>query len=377
MSKPWRKIWKKLHQQHYVFELILVLVIVAAVGITIKNIWPSDRPFRLWSETIVPVQELPLPMAPQENLVRRAIDGVKVAQGQENPPLVAVMAENMIEAQPISGIDKASLVFESVTEANITRFLAIFALDDSPSSRWDSNESGVLAKARDFVIGPVRSARPYYLDWAAELGALYTHVGGSPEANQLIKKGIVNDLDQWFKSQYFRRDTKKPGPHNVYTSADLLKQAIQQEEFEQKVFAPWQFKDEAAIGERGAVEKITVGYNAPYDVTWQYDKGQNEYTRQQWGGPHKTTNGSEIKAKNIAVAWLPMKILDEVGRKWFGTTGQGKAVVFQDGQAIKSTWRKPSRGERMKFFDESGEEIEFNAGTTWVEIVPTNYNVQF
>ena len=368
MSKSWRKIWRKLHRKHYIFELILVLIIVAAVGITIKNVWPSGKSFRFWNRP-APTQESLSPVIPQENLVRRAIDGIKVGQGKENLPLVAVMIENMVEAQPISGIDKASLVFESVTEANITRFLAVYAADDT---------------LKDFEIGPVRSARPYYLDWATELNALYAHVGGSPEANKLIKQGIVKDLDQWFKSQYFWRETSKLGPHNVFTSTDLLKQAVQKEKFEQKIFSPWQFKDEAAIGERGSIEKIVVGYSNPYDVTWQYDKEHNEYQRLQWGAPgdeprvqHKTADGDVIKTKNIAVAWLPMKILDEVGRKWFGTIGQGKAVVFQDGQAIKGTWNKPSRDERMKFFNESGEEIKFNAGTTWVEVVPTGYKVGY
>lgn len=375
-----------MHQWHYISELILVLIILVAIGVTLKTIWPRETLFVRWplwgekqEEVVVP------PSAPQEELVRRTIDGVLVKKGEENPPLAAVMIENMVEAQPIDGIDKANLIFESVTEANITRFLAVYTIDDTPSSHWDSSGSGVLAKARNFEIGPVRSARPYYLDWVTELNALYAHVGGSPEANKLIKQGIVKDLDQWFESQYFWRDTKKPGPHNVYTSADLLAQAVRKEEFTQKEIGHWQFKDDAASDARGLVEKITVGYNNPYNVEWQYNKEENEYQRLQWGdepptggdGVHRTADGNVIKAKNIAVAWLSMKVLDEVGRKWFGTTGQGKAVVFQDGQAIKGAWRKPSRGERMKFFNESGEEIEFNAGTTWIEILPQGYKVEY
>lgn len=383
-----KKIWKR----HYLFEiclgLILILIAAAIAWISLGGYTLPSLDFFKKNKTTETA-----PASPEIiKQVRRAIDGLLVEEGKEKPPLAAVMIENMVEAQPISGIDKANLVFEAVTEANITRFLAFYPLDDS---------------LKDFEIGPVRSARPYYLDWTAELGALYAHVGSSPGADRLIKKGIVQDLDQWFKSQYFNRVSWRPGPHNIYTTVDLLKQALAEvrplknpqgltSAVQEDNPAGWLFKDDAPSGERGKVGEIKIDYVAPYDVVWRYDKENNEYVRYQWGllgtandsaavspaekpviAPHKTADGSLIKAKNIVVVWQEMKVLDEVGRKWFGTIGEGKAIVFRDGQAIQGIWRKPSRSERMRFFDASGNEVVFNAGTTWVEIAPVGYGVEY
>lgn len=295
---------------------------------------------------------------------RRAIDGMATEAGKEYPPLAAVMVENMEEAQPIVGLDRASVVFESVMEANITRFLAFFVLGAS-----DSAGKG--------VIGPVRSARPYFLDWAREFDALYAHVGSSPEADGLIKRGAVRDLDQWFQSQYFWRDTARPRPHNVYTSLDLLTKAADKKEMTETKIEGWQFKNDAEEGERGEVRRINVGYTEPYRVVWNYDLGRNVYRREQWGGVHRMADGAGVYPKNVAVAWLPMKVLDEVGRKWFGTIGEGEAVVFRDGEALRGVWKKNSREDRMRFFSEKGEEIVFNAGQTWIEIVPEGTEVNF
>lgn len=364
-----RRSLKKLHKRHYVLELLFLAIIVLVILIGIKFVLMGRERLRPSFPKTTESFTAPQSSEINQGLNRRAIDGVFVKAGQERQTLVGVIIENMIEAQPISGIDKANLVFEAVTEANITRLLAIFTIKEGKEG--EEGEDG------DFQVGPVRSARPYYLDWAAELGVLFAHVGGSPEANSLIKQGAVKDLDQWFKSQYFWRTATRSGPHNVYTKMTLLASALEKEKFKQEEFENWQFKDDTPRQQRGDISEIKINYIAPYNVTWQYDKELNEYIRYQWGGEHKTAEDNLIKAKNIAISWLPMKILDEIGRKWFGTIGEGRAVVFRDGQAIEGVWRKSSREERMKFFNESGQEIEFNAGTTWIEIVPEKYQVEY
>ncbi|MDP3244798.1 MAG: DUF3048 domain-containing protein [bacterium] len=360
MLKISRRSIKKFFRRHFISVLVVVVVLLGAAGVLA---WTNqDILSGLFSKNNS-ISQAPA-SAPAEQKHRRLLDGVFVSlAAPANPPLVGVMLENMEEAQPLSGLNKANLVFEAVTEANITRFLAFFALDDLANDKA--------------VIGPVRSARPYYLDWVSELKSLYAHVGNSPEANRLIKQGVVRDLDQWFKSRYFWRETSRSAPHNVYTTLELFKKAVVGEKFVQNDFIPWQFKDDAVPEARGETAAIKVNYNSPYEVRWEYNKENNDYTRRQWGGEHKMSGGALVKAKNIAVAWEPMKVLDSVGRKWFGTIGEGKAVVFFDGQAIEGTWSKPAQDERMKFFNADNKEIEFNAGLTWVEIVPVGYGVEW
>ncbi len=341
--------------------LVAVLVLTAAFGVMAK-VAPlrSKR-----AKTVKPVASVVVPK------VRRTLDGVLVerGKGKENTAIAGVMVENMIEAQPISGIADASLVFEAVAEANITRFLAYFILDAGQPS---------------FVIGPVRSARPYYLDWAAEFNTLYAHVGSAPAAYEMLrKKGVpgVYDLDQWYESQYYSRVANHPAPHNVYTSTEFLKRAYDAQHLLPK-FQSWRFKNDAPPDLRGTVADIRVGYSAPYDVGWKYDKAANQYGRFQWTrpsasggsvgqvGPHKDAKGKAIAAKNIAVAFQKMEVLDAIGRKKFTTIGEGKAFVFQDGRVVTGVWKKPSAQERMRFYNAQDSEVEFNAGTTWIEIVP-------
>ncbi|MFH0804659.1 MAG: DUF3048 domain-containing protein, partial [Patescibacteria group bacterium] len=132
--------------------------------------------------------------ATQAALVRRVLDGVYVPSGQENLFPAAVMVENLVAARPQSGLAKANVVYEALAEGGITRFMAVYA---SP-----------LAGLRE--IGPVRSARPYYLDWVGEYHALYLHAGGSPQALQDIKRYNVFDLSQFTNGPYYKRIKYQP-----------------------------------------------------------------------------------------------------------------------------------------------------------------------
>jgi len=377
---------KKFH--HARKETVLVAVLVFLVLVVMLKLAPWRKP------KVTEVAKVAEVAA-----VRRGLDGVLVEPGKEKSPFAGVMVENMVEAQPISGLADANLVFEALTEANITRFLAYFVLPPPPPQsspikveEVDGNPPPPVGGARgggDIEIGPVRSARPYYLDWASEFDTLYGHVGSSPVAYDMLRKqGVegVHDLDQWYKSEYFRRVTSRPAPHNVLTSSELLRKAYDDifgssasaaAEAELPNIDPWKFKGDASPDVRGNVSDIKIGYAAPYNVEWLYDKARNSYTRMQWGGVHKDAQGREIVTKNIAVAFEEMKVLDDLGRKQFTTIGEGKGLVFQDGRVSVGTWKKPSARERMRFYDAQGNEIEFNGGTTWIEIVPTGYNVSY
>ena len=120
------------------------------------------------------------------NLVPRRIDGVLVQEDESNLYPTAIIIENLTAARPQSGLDKAQIVYEALAEGGITRFLAIYA-------------RGHTAEVPQ--IGPVRSARPYYIDWVEELGAMFVHIGGSPQALTEINKRDIFDLNQFFNSQ--------------------------------------------------------------------------------------------------------------------------------------------------------------------------------
>jgi len=294
---------------------------------------------------------------------RRLIDGVEVEDEIKiNPPLFAVQIENMVDARPLSGISRANLVYETLAEAGITRLLAFFTADADVSE-----------------IGPVRSARPYFLDWAEEFGALYAHSGGSPEALRLIPQYDIWDLNEFAYGRFFWRSKSRYMPHNLYTSTELLNDAFEVREGEVKNFTPWQFKDEVTEEARPTEEgRVKIYFSTKtYEAGWQYNREANDYLRYQAGLIQQDRDGSEVRAKNIVVQFTSVVVLDEVSRKKIKTIGSGDAIVFQDGIRIDGIWEKEARGERTKFFDESGAEIKFNPGVTWVEVVPIGTDVEF
>lgn len=300
-------------------------------------------------------------MKPEPVVERRAIDGMPLAEGAVQPSYYAVMIDNLTDARPQAGPSKASLVIEAPVEGGITRLLAIFSSD---------------AQVRR--IGPVRSARPYYVDWAKEYDALYAHVGGSPEALRYLQDGGFRDFNEYANGRYFWRDASRKAPHQVFTSTDLLgKGAVGSTDVGSSP-DPWRFKDLPAADARPkTAHDLLVDYGSPsYAVMWKYDQESGGYRRYQGGRQQFEEGGQAVLAANVAVQFTDVVSIDDVDRKRVTTSGSGKAVVVRDGIAVAGTWKKSS-GERTKFFDASGKEVEFNAGPTWIEVVNNASTVSY
>ena len=293
---------------------------------------------------------------------RRWLDGICLAAGEESPLAVAMMIENHIDARPQSGLADANFVIEAPVEGGVSRLLVVYLLDkDLP------------------LIGPVRSARPYYLDWVKELGALYGHVGGSEEALQKINAYQIFDLNQYWQDKYFWREQSKSSPHNVYTSTAKLRAALadlnaSRSDAEAAVES-WRFKDETSINERPSDYQVLSIKFSPqfvkeYTVDWFYQSADNSYRCQQADGSLNDDAGQPLLAKNLVAQFTAIEVMDDAGRRKIKTIGAGRALIFQDGQRIVGSWKKTSRESRTRFYDSRGQEISFNAGLTWINVVP-------
>lgn len=273
------------------------------------------------------------------------------------PHVFGVMIENSADAWPLSGIDEAFLVIEAPVEGDIPRFIAFFSEEDAVQK-----------------IGPVRSARSYYLDWNAEFNGIYAHVGGSPEALGLIANRGVFDLDQFFQSEYYYRDElTRYAPHNVYTTTDDLKQSIieidKKYHAEAPVYDSWIFAD--GVSETSALTDITLSWRKGYDVQWTYNPATNAYDRSQ-GGKAYTANNVVIIETDVGT--IPG---DDKGRRTIRTLGEGRMKIFQNGHGndLGGTWKKSSVRDRMRFYDNEGNEMVMNAGKTWIEVTDDLGNV--
>lgn len=294
---------------------------------------------------------------------RSALAGEKIILGKDatSTSLAAIVIDNFFDSRPAVGLSKAIFVWEAPVEAGITRFLAIFPLNKEVEK-----------------IGPVRSLRPYYIDWAAEVSAVIAHCGGSPEALRKVANLGIRHLDEYANGHTFWRTWKRQAPHNLLTSTENLKTTFKEKGYLPREFGMWIFKDDMPRAERSESQEIKIDFNRlEHLVLWKYDLRKNDYTRWQNGAIHKDETGEEIRAKNIAVQFAGIKILDEVGRREIKTIGEGEALVFLDSKKIEAVWKKPSREERTRFYrKDNGVEIEFNAGITWIEVLPIGADVE-
>lgn len=294
------------------------------------------------------------------SVIRHPLTGAKISSAlAELPQVFGVMIENSADAWPLSGVDGAFLVFEAPVEGNIPRFLAFFSEDQNVEK-----------------IGPVRSARDYFLDWNAELDGMYAHVGGSPQALERIREDGIMDLDQFFQSEYFyRNELTRNAPHNVYTTTDDLVSAIseinEKYEHDTPTYDAWIFTDGEftptadVLLPTPSIIHLDWSNSSGYNVDWVYEPSTNMYSR--------TQGGNTYTANNIVVLETSVDVIagDDKGRKELVTIGTGEMHLFHNGVEIIGAWKKPSVEERLRFYDDEGNEIVMNAGTTWIEVIDT------
>ena len=280
---------------------------------------------------------------------------------------VAVMVNNHVIARPQSGLNSADLVFEALVESGITRYLVIF-WSDAPEK-----------------VGPVRSARNYYLQWLNPLDALYIHDGcaksTNPEANacgNLYNYGIkdLSTVGSWRWD-----DGVRYAPHNEYNSiTNAWDYAANLDWDDFPDVESWSFKRDALPEERGNVTIAEISFHTrmdnggAYDVKWTYDPDTNTYLRRIGGrlDIDQETN-TQVWAKNVVIQEVDTSpAYDGTARIIIKTIDKGDATFLIDGKIEKGSWEKKSRTDRTTYYDSDGKEIQFNRGRIWIEAVPTD-----
>lgn len=300
----------------------------------------------------------------EPKLYEAVLDGALTSEDLANRHPLAVIVENHPDARPQAGLDKASIVYEAIAEGGITRFMAVFGENDAEK------------------VGPIRSARTYYVDWAHGLDAFFAHVGGNMDALDKINAEGIFDLDQFkYPGPYQREYTSGIATeHTMFSNtAKLWDQAVKNGYSQANNFNRYKFKDEPAETEKSALpesQKINITFsNSTYNVYFEYDKATNTYKRYYENGkPHvdKITK-KQIEVKNLIVMDVKRKPtvtrINEPGYD-MTTIGSGNAKIFIDGKMIEGTWKKTSKSDRELFYDSDGNEIIFNRGQFWIAAVP-------
>ncbi len=301
--------------------------------------------------------------APKPEPKLSLLTGAEVTPAQAGRPVTAVMIENSPDARPQSALQSAGVVYEALAEGGVTRFMALYQ-DQRPAK-----------------IGPVRSLRPYYIDWALEYGAPIAHAGGSHDALTSIKPLGVKSMNALNIGAPFYRASDRYAPHNLYISSDGLDSLESRFGWAKpSTAAPWKRKADAPSSP-AAHPHVRINYSSYlYQAEYRYDAGSNSYVRYMAGRPHiDRETGKPIRAKNVVVEYVPLsyKRLGKDTYASFPTQGTGKAIVFRDGTAVVGTWNKASRTGRTIFKDTTGQEIPLNVGNTWIGVVPSTKPVAY
>lgn len=295
----------------------------------------------------------PVTPAPTPKPIVSPLSGMAVTSDKTTLPVTGVMIENSSDARPQSGLDQAGVVFEAIAEAGITRFLALYQ-ENSPA-----------------VLGPVRSARPYFVEWADTFNAGYAHVGGSPDGLQRIKDLGVRDLDQFYNAGAYHRITSRYAPHNMYTSMDALVSLEKAKGYTSSTFTSFTRAAKEAPSAAPSAKSIDFNISSSfYNVHYDYDAASNSYKRSEGGSPHVDNETKQQLSPKVVIALaMPYSLMPDGYHSMYNSVGTGQMLLFQNGAVTPGTWSKAGPNSQFEFKDNSGKAMELNPGQTWISVV--------
>lgn len=342
--KPKRQIIKKgplSKREKITFVVAVLLIIAAGAGL----LWFVQQQ----SQAGVMETKIPKPAVKYYS----PLNGVEVPDEAATKRVVtAVMIENSPDARPQSGLAEADVVFEAVAEGGITRFIALY----QPS--------------RPSIVGPVRSLRPYYADWAAGFDPSVAHVGGSPEALSMIRSGNYGvDLDEFFNSASYWRASDRYAPHNVYTNFDRLDSlnAVKKHTSSQFNFVP-RVNEQAMETPDATTINIGVSTGA-FSVGYDYNPSSNSYDRKQGGVAHTDREKGRISPKVVVVLKTNVSLSADGEHMNIATSGSGTAYVFQNGTVVEGVWSKAGPKNQLFIKNAEGADIKLVRGQTWITTI--------
>ncbi len=271
---------------------------------------------------------------------------------------IAVMVNNHSEARPQTGLNQADIVYEILAEGNVTRFLAIF-------------QSEMPEK-----IGPVRSAREYYIRLAKAYDSLFIAHGYSFDAKEMLDAGFIDNLNgMQYDGTLFKRSSDRVAPHNSYITYEKILEGAKKNNFSmENPPEPMKFltKDEQKSIEGQAVKKVTVSYynNPTFSATYEYDDATGKYKRFSAG--EQTVNndsGEPVLLDNIFIVETDHQTIDDAGRRKIDLTSGGRAYLLQKGLLREVEW-KSENGRIVPALN--GTVIGFVPGKTWINVVPSS-----
>lgn len=348
---------KKFFKSKKNIEIISLVAILLLIGIIfgIKKIFFDKKNVKKEKEEVI------------ENIEEEKVEEKKlniIDLNSKTRP-VGIMIDNVNEARPQAGLNDAYLIYEIIVEGGYTRLFALFK---------DANTQ---------MIGPVRSLRHYFIDYALENNSVIAHFGWSPKAESDVYSLGINNLNGLINpgNMYYRDSSVTKAPHNAFTSMSNIRTQMDKLNYNKEVsdtLLNYSIDeiDLSSMGSAIKADNIEIKYSYYQKTTYQYDSETKLYKRSMNNKEHIDRNTNEqYTAKNIIVYNVnnyPLNDGDNAGRQELSNIGTGNGYYISNGYAVPITYEKTSRSSKTKYRYLDGSEIKVNDGITYIQIQPTN-----
>lgn len=294
---------------------------------------------------------------PKDNIVEKEeiyfspYTGEEISKDILNNIPFMVIVENSKDARPQSGLVDADIVYETMAEGGIPRFIALFH-KNSPEK-----------------IGPVRSARPYFLDLSKLYKLPFGHCGYSDEAKSQIAAENLPSLNEFIYAKYYWRDKSRKYEHSLYTSTENMRNLISEKDFIVKPTSIYDFDksywDKLNFDVSNSVNiKVNKYYNTSYIFK------DSLYVKSMEGSPSINRDDNRpIQAKNIVIQLTNITLQKDNLHVDIKLIGEGDCLVISNGKVVKGRWKQSSLDSRIELADSLGNPIPLNTGNTWWHIL--------
>lgn len=333
---------------------------------------PGDLSLEPAVSALAPVEPAPLYTNPLTG------EGTQTDLSAARP--VAIMLNNLRKALPQCGVAQADIIYEVPAEGGITRMMAVFQSLDGVDT-----------------LGSVRSARPYYVELAAGLDAIFIHAGGSDDAYAAIKKHGVFNIDgvngPYGGTMFYRDSARKQSAgfeHSLFTSKARIEKLLSgslskmRQTHKEDYALPLVFTTDGTPTAGTPANRIEVEFSYYKTGKFTYDPEHKTYLIEQHIDKHDLpyvdgTDNTPVAVTNVLVLQTDVNLIkgDSAGRLTVRLTGSGSGYFACGGQYIPITWSKASATAPLQFTTADGQPLILGAGTSYINIVDDGSSVTF
>ena len=201
----------------------------------------------------------------------KIVKKLQIVDEDSNKRPLAIMIDNNVGTDDHKGLQEAYITYEAIVEGSLSRIMVVYKDKEVDP------------------IGPIRSSRHYFLDYALESDALYAHFGWSPYAQRDIRELGVNNINGMTASAPYTRVRDYVAPHNVFTSTEKLYATAEKMGYStttdnwkllnynvDEVNLDKKYKDDVNVK---SVKEISFNYMKGEERKFTYDKESKTYLR--------------------------------------------------------------------------------------------------